>query len=271
MQTISAESILREAVPFGSVAIWPLGQMGCVIKLGQDILLLDAYLSNSAKRLVPPVLPLNEIKFAGLVAGSHDHSDHIDRPVWKQLAAENPDLEFLAPEAVKGSLVGEIVPPERLHTLSDGQWMQYGNTKISAIPSAHEFLDRNLQTGLYPYLGYCLEGNGVKIYHSGDSCRYEGMLGKIREFAPDLIFLPINGRDATRLKRNCIGNMTWQEAADLAGEIGPKLTIPGHFDMFAGNLGPVDDFVEYFQFKYPLLTCQKPIPGQIIHFHNSGE
>ena len=41
--------------------------------------------------------------------------------------------------------------------------------------------------------------------------------------------------DAKRYRQNCIGNMTYQEAADLAGEIDPQMVIPGHWDMFADN------------------------------------
>ncbi|MER2105044.1 MAG: hypothetical protein ABS999_24480, partial [Pseudomonas atacamensis] len=48
-----------------------------------------------------------------------------------------------------------------------------------AIAAAHEFLDRDEGTGLYPCLQYIIEGNGVRIYHAGDTLRYEGMLPKL--------------------------------------------------------------------------------------------
>jgi L-ascorbate metabolism protein UlaG (beta-lactamase superfamily) len=64
------------------------------------------------------------------------------------------------------------------------------------------------------------------------------MLKKLQDFGPiDAALLPINGRDGARYRRNCIGNMTFQEAADLAGELHPRLVIPGHWDMFADNPG----------------------------------
>ena len=45
-------------------------------------------------------------------------------------------------------------------------------------------------------------------------------------------------------------NMTFQEAADLAGELRPGLVIPGHWDMFADNPGDPDAFTDYLAVKY---------------------
>ncbi|MCR5233471.1 MAG: hypothetical protein K6E53_06130 [Lachnospiraceae bacterium] len=81
--------------------------------------------------------------------------------------------------------------------------------------------------------------------------RYEGMLPKIKAFgAIDAEILPINGRDAKRYRSNCIGNMTYQEAADFAGEIEPHFVIPGHWDMFADNSSDPNAFEDYIDAKY---------------------
>jgi len=47
--------------------------------------------------------------------------------------------------------------------------------------------------------------------------------------------------------------MTYQEAADLAGAVKPQLTIPAHFDMFAGNCEDPKLFTDYMRIKYPHL------------------
>lgn len=54
-----------------------------------------------------------------------------------------------------------------------------------------------------------------------------------------------NGRDGARYRRDCIGNMTFQETADLAGGLRPGLVIPGHWDMFADNPGNPQAFADY--------------------------
>ena len=45
--------------------------------------------------------------------------------------------------------------------------------------------------------------------------------------------------------------MTFQEAADLAGELSPRAVIPGHWDMFADNPGDPAAFEDYLDAKYP--------------------
>ena len=45
--------------------------------------------------------------------------------------------------------------------------------------------------------------------------------------------------------------MTFQEAADLAGELRPRLVMPGHWDLFADNPGDPDAFADYLDAKYP--------------------
>ena len=64
---------------------------------------------------------------------------------------------------------------------------------------------------------------------------------------------------ADELKRNCIGNMTYQEAADFAGEVMPKIVIPGHWDMFAHNSADPKEFEDYINIKYEgKLNCKIP-------------
>ena len=41
------------------------------------------------------------------------------------------------------------------------------------------------------------------MYHSGDTCIYEGMYSKLRNWNKiDVMFIPINGRDAKRYREN---------------------------------------------------------------------
>ena len=89
-------------------------------------------------------------------------------------------------------------------------------------------------------------------------------MARRRRWRIDLAFLPINGRDAKRLAANCIGNMTYQEAADLAGGLAPGAVIPAHYDMFAGNSADVQQFARYMQVKYPRQAVIIPGHGQRV-------
>jgi L-ascorbate metabolism protein UlaG (beta-lactamase superfamily) len=55
----------------------------------------------------------------------------------------------------------------------------------------------------------------------------------------DVALLPINGRAP---ERRVAGNLTGEEAAALAHEIGARTAVPMHFEMFEFNTEPPDAF-----------------------------
>jgi L-ascorbate metabolism protein UlaG (beta-lactamase superfamily) len=239
---------------YGQLALWWLGQHSFILKLGQQIIYIDPFLSDLRERQVPPLLLAQDIRHAALVLGSHDHTDHIDRAVWPALAAHSRQARFIVPDLLRDQLARDLhIPAERFLGLDDGASVEAAGLRVSGVAAAHEFLDRDPASGRYPYLGYVVEGNGCSLYHAGDSCIYEGLQTKLRAWQLDVVLLPINGRDARRLAANCIGNMTYQEAADLAGALQPGLTIPTHYDMFAFNREDPGLFVDYMHVKYPQL------------------
>ena len=246
-------------VPYGTAALWWLGQMGFLIKMGDDVLCVDYFASGYPGRQVPPLIPAGEMEGIQAFLGTHDHLDHIDHGAWKIWAKCCPETPFVFPAAHLQSVMEDGIDKKRCRGLNDGESCRIGEVTVHAIASAHEFLSRDPATGLYPFLQYIIEGNGVRIYHAGDTLRYEGMLAKLQSFGTiDAAILPINGRDGTRYRRDCIGNMTFQEAADLAGELKPGFVIPGHWDMFADNPGDPEAFADYLDAKYPGLTCVIP-------------
>ena len=245
------EDIMKAKVPDGTVILWWLGQMGLLVKMGDTVLCIDYFASDLPERLVPPPIPMDEMEGVDLFLGTHNHIDHIDHPAWRTWASACPGAKFIFPGFHQAEILEDGIAADRCIGMNDGDVVRIGSITVRAIAASHEFLDPDPVSGLYPCLQYVVEGNGVRIYHAGDTVRYEGMLPKLAAFGPiDAALLPINGRDAERYRRNCIGNMTFQEAADLAGELRPGLVLPGHWDMFADNPGDPDAFVDYLTVKY---------------------
>ena len=233
------------------VAVWWLGQMGFLIKTGNGTLCIDYFASPDTQRQTLPPIPAEELKDVDVFLGTHDHLDHIDHDSWKIWAKTNPDAKFIFPAAHRKKILQDGVKAQNAAGLNDGESLKVGDVTIHAIAASHEFLDQNPADGLYPYLQYIIETDDVRIHHAGDTVRYEGMMPKLRSFGNiDLQILPINGRDAKRYRRNCIGNMTYQEAADLAGDTGTDMVIPGHWDMFADNSADPQEFADYLDAKY---------------------
>lgn len=237
----------------GKVAFWWLGQIGFAVKLGDIVIYLDAFLSDHPSRVIPTLLTPEEVVNADYIMGTHDHIDHIDRSVWHRLSISSPKAKFVVPKMLVESLSEDLkIPVHRFVGLDEGVSYQTEELKISAIASAHEFLDQDKATASYPYLGYIIEGSDCVLYHSGDTCIYEGMYSKLRNLGKiDIMFLPINGRDAKRYRKNTIGNMTYQEAVDLAGTIKPGLVVPSHYEMFKMNSEDPELFADYLEAKYP--------------------
>lgn len=255
----------------GQCAFWWLGQQGFVVKLGETVCYLDAFLTPMESRQVPPLLSPRQATHADVVLGSHDHADHIDRRAWPALAGASTKARFVVPRILLPKLAADLaIGEDRFIGLDDGCSAELSGLRITGIASAHEFLDRDPQTGCHPYLGFVIEGHGVTIYHAGDTCPYEGLQGRLKRWRFDVVFLPINGRDAQRLSRNCIGNMVYQEAADLAGALEPRLTVPAHYDMFAANAADPVPFVEYMRVKYPGLAVRTCEHGERVLLPTAG-
>ena len=262
----TGKALIAEINSCTTDAFWWLGQQSFAVKLGGKVLYFDLFLTERPDRRIPPLLRPGEIDNAYAVFGSHDHSDHIERPVWKAVAAASPGAVFVCPKPLLGSMEG-VVPAGRIRGLDDGETADLGGVRVTGIAAAHEFLDRDPVTGFHPYLGYVAEAGGRSVYHAGDTCRYDGLAEKLRKRGPlAVMFLPINGRDGDRYRGGCIGNMTFQEAADLAGETGPGLAVPAHFEMFAHNLGDPVRFGEYLEAKYPAVGLRIPTHGMRTDF-----
>jgi L-ascorbate metabolism protein UlaG (beta-lactamase superfamily) len=81
------------------------------------------------------------------------------------------------------------------------------------------------------------------------------MAEKLRPFDTDVALLPINGR-APELR--VPGNLFGREAAQLAKDIGAKLVIPCHFEMFEFNSASPDEFIHECRWRgqpFKVLRC----------------
>jgi L-ascorbate 6-phosphate lactonase len=265
--TALIDEVQASAVGSGEGALWWLGQHGFILKLGAAVAYIDAYLSPHPQRTVAPMLAPEEVSNASVVFGSHDHGDHVDRDAWPGIAHSSPGARFCVPAALLPKLADDLgIDRSRFIGFDHGTTRIVAGLEVRGVAAAHELLDRDPVTGRHPYLGFVVSAGGRSVYHAGDCCRYEGLETTLREIAPDVMILPINGRDARRLREGCIGNMTYQEAADLAGSVKPRLVIPTHFDMFAFNSENPELFREYVEVKYPGQRVIVPRYGEAIRF-----
>ena len=92
-------------------------------------------------------------------------------------------------------------------------------------------------------LGYVVEIGGIRIFHAGDGLLYRELPAAVSALAPDVLLLPINGRDHMRESAGIVGNMNETEAAWLCAQVDPAYVIPMHYDAIEGNTGDPGHFI----------------------------
>jgi len=235
----------------GRFRAWWLGQSGFLLQWQGVHVLLDPYLSDSLTkkysktdkphvRMTELVIDPARLSFADIASSTHNHTDHLDADTLCPILERNSSLKLVVPEANR-AFVAERLKLDLAVPIGvdDGTSVELSGITFSGIASAHEALDRD-ERGRARYLGYVLQFGGWSVYHSGDTVRYEGMAEKLRPFKIDVALLPINGRAP---ERRIPGNLFGREAAQLAKDIGAKLVIPCHYEMFEFNTATPDEFV----------------------------
>ena len=231
--------------------LWWLGQSGFLLLYEDRCVLLDPYLSDSLTekyaqtdkphvRMTRRVVDPRRLDFLSVVTSSHSHTDHLDPQTLKPLLEVNRDLKLIVPEATRHLVAERLnIPVAQPIGLDDGVSVTVEGVEFTGVPAAHETLDRD-GDGHCQYLGYVLRIGPWTVYHSGDTVPYDGMVDRLREFAIDLALLPINGRSP---ERRVAGNLSGPEAARLAHEIGARLVVPCHYEMFEFNTASPEPFV----------------------------
>lgn len=235
----------------GGFHLWWLGQSGFLLKWRDRHLLLDPYLSDSLTkkyagtdkehiRLTEPCLDPARLDMIDVVTSSHNHTDHLDAETLRPLAAANPGLTLVLPEAniefARERLGAE--PPLKYLGVDDAEKVWTGGFLFTGIPAAHNEIKRDAE-GRCRYLGFIISFGEWTIYHSGDTLWHDALPGLLRAHQPDLVLVPINGNDPAR---RVAGNLNGTEAAALAKACGAGLAIPHHYEMFGFNTAAPDEF-----------------------------
>jgi L-ascorbate metabolism protein UlaG (beta-lactamase superfamily) len=234
-----------------NVHLWWLGQSGFLVQWQNHHLLLDPYLSDSltAKyaetdkphiRMTERVIAPERLDFIDVVTSSHNHTDHLDRETLQPLMQANPKIELVIPEANRQVVVDRLgIMIEQPRGLEAGKSHTFGGFKIHGFPAAHDLLEKD-EWGRHKHLGYIIEAGPWTLYHSGDTKLFDEIELKLQEWSIDVALLPINGELP---ERRVAGNLSGVEAANLAKEIGARMVIPCHFEMFEFNTVAPDEFI----------------------------
>ncbi|MDR1735162.1 MAG: MBL fold metallo-hydrolase [Oscillospiraceae bacterium] len=195
-----------------------IAQGGYEMDIHGKQVLLDPYLSDicerveNAPRMVPaPIAPCECHPDYMLV--THDHMDHLDPDLAEVMDTSN--VAFICPQEVYDHLrkLNPNVVPEQVRCVQAGDIVECDGFTVTAA-----FAEHTPQA-----VGYVLEIQGKRYYFTGDTLYSEKVGADVNA---DVIFCCINGR---------AGNMSADEAVQVALRSGASLAIPNHYGLFQWN------------------------------------
>lgn len=216
-----AEKIKVLKVDKGEIALFYLAQAGFCIKTAANrIIIIDAYLSDAVerlfafKRMIPSVINPEEVD-ADLYLSTHSHADHLDPDALPEIA-KNSKTFFIGSPDCEELYRQNNIPKERYCILKLNEQWKDKEISIRAVYANHGDLAPDA-------VGMLIDIEGIKIYHSGDTCFAPDKIKASLSSDVDIMIAPINGQ---------YGNLNASEACLLAKAILPKVVIASHFWMF---------------------------------------
>jgi len=209
---------------------------------------------NGKHIIIDPLIkdnPLSPVKLnyfdnnLDLIVVTHDHYDHLGDTV--ELIKMNPKAKVFATYDLEAYLANEYkIDWDKFIPANVGGYVDFNGIKLALTKAVHSS-EHSDPTGVI------INGDGITIYHAGDTGIFEDMrlIGEL--FKPDYTLLPIGGRFT----------MDPQQAAIAVEMLKPrKYAIPIHYNTW--DLIKVDpnEFVrEVNKRGYKTLLLQ---PGQSV-------
>jgi L-ascorbate metabolism protein UlaG (beta-lactamase superfamily) len=204
------------------------GHAAWLISFEGKNVLIDPFLKENPKSPIKP----DELGRVDFIIVTHSHSDHLGDAyeIVKKRGSKLISLFENIQDAEK-----EGLPEDKLIGMNIGNQVDFDGIKIGFVQAVHSA----------NCTGTVVTGDGVTIYHAGDTGLFGDMklIGEI--YKPKVALLPIGG----------FFTMGPKEAAMAARMIKPEIAIPMHY----GTWPPIDSNPKEFQellkneIKVPLL------------------
>jgi len=205
-----------------------LGHSTARLEVGGKVVLTDPVLTprvSALRRMVPP-LRASDWADADLVLISHLHGDHLHLPSLRLL---RPDTRVVVPRGA-----GEWVRRRgvrRVEEIDVGQTIVDDGLRVTAVfaeHSGHRWGPRSTRGPQSPALGHVLDADGLRIYASGDTDRFDGM-AEIGAQDLDVALLPVWGWGPSLGP----GHLDPERAALALDVLRPRLAVPVHWGTLA--------------------------------------
>lgn len=199
-----------------------------IVWLGHDGFRIDA-----EKTIYIDPFQISDGPQADLILITHEHFDHCSPDDIAKIQQANTVIVTEKDSA--GKLSGNI------KEIKPGDTLTVEGIKIEAVPSYNT--DKDFHPQANSWLGFIVEIEGVKIYHSGDA----DLIPEMKDLNVDIALLPVSGTYV----------MTADQAVAAALAINPKLAIPMHYGAIVGSEEDANRFKQALEGKIEVRILQK--------------
>ncbi len=170
---------------------------------------------------------------ADIVCVTHSHFDHLSEEDINLI--KRPNTVIIGPADCRASF------GEAFKVIEPGKVIAVGEVKIEAVPAYNT--DKDFHPKKNNWVGYIIEVDGLRIYHTGDT----DVIPEMSSIKADIALVPVGGTYT----------MTVSQAADAVKKINPAVAVPMHCGDIVGTLDDRKRFQELHKGKVVILDPQR--------------
>jgi L-ascorbate 6-phosphate lactonase len=209
----------------GSVALWPIGGAGFILKSANSTLYIDPYCGGSLKtesltimRMVPLPFNASDVKKIDAVIVSHEDLDHLSEDFVFPVA-KNTRCAFLGPPSVADLLKSWGLAENRIVSLKEHEERRIKDVRVIALPS-NDPVPKTANA-------YIFEIGDTRVFHAGDSLWTAEFFKTGQRYDIDVALISLGVNPPGQKYYN-----TPSEVLEIAQDLGTKVLIPMHWDLW---------------------------------------